>query len=192
MVGDSMEKETELATFAGGCFWCMVSPFDKIDGVLKVLSGYTGGNTENPSYEEVCRGDTGHYEAVQITFDPNKISYTQLLDIFWRNIDPTDPGGQFYDRGHSYTTAIFYHNESQRQQAEASKKSLAASQRFSKPIATAILPALPFYPAEEYHQDIIVKTPSIMKNIGMVQGGMLLYGYTGEKIIQIPINNPIA
>lgn len=187
-----MEKETELATFAGGCFWCMVSPFDKIDGVLKVLSGYTGGNTENPSYEEVCRGDTGHYEAVQITFDPNKISYTQLLDIFWRNIDPTDPGGQFYDRGHSYTTAIFYHNESQRQQAEASKKSLAASQRFSKPIATAILPALPFYPAEEYHQDIIVKTPSIMKNIGMVQGGMLLYGYTGEKIIQIPINNPIA
>ncbi|MGI6452344.1 MAG: peptide-methionine (S)-S-oxide reductase MsrA [Syntrophomonadaceae bacterium] len=149
----------ELATFAGGCFWCMVSPFKQLKGVIKVVSGYTGGTTENPTYEEVCSGNTGHYEAVQITFDPQQVSYRELLNIFWQNIDPTDPGGQFYDRGPSYTTAIFYYNESQRQQAEESKKSLEASQRFSKPITTKILKATPFYPAEEYHQDYYAKNP---------------------------------
>jgi len=149
----------ELATFAGGCFWCMVSPFDKWPGVIRVVSGYTGGHKENPTYEEVCAGTTGHYEAVQITFDPEQISYEELLDIFWRQIDPTDPGGQFHDRGDSYRTAIFYHNEEQRRLAEASKQALEASGKFDKPIVTAILPAGPFYPAEEYHQDYYKKNP---------------------------------
>jgi peptide methionine sulfoxide reductase msrA/msrB len=152
-------EDYELATFAGGCFWCMVPPFTGLDGVLKVISGYTGGPTENPSYEEVCSGKTGHYEAVQITFDPKRITYKELLDIFWRNIDPTDPGGQFYDRGRSYCTAVFYHNENQRQEAERSKKALDASGQFSKPVQTAIIPAAPFYPAEDYHQDYYLKNP---------------------------------
>lgn len=143
----------ELATFAGGCFWCMVSPFQKMDGVLQVLSGYTGGYKENPTYEEVCSGSTGHYEAIQIKFDPNRISYDELLQMYWRQIDPTDPGGQFHDRGESYQTAIFYHNEEQRQKAEASKKELSESGRFHKPVVTKIIPAKTFYPAEEYHQD---------------------------------------
>ncbi len=149
----------EVATFAGGCFWCMVQPFDRYDGVLSVISGYTGGHKENPTYEEVCSGTTGHYEAVQITFDPAKISYEQLLDIFWRQIDPTDPGGQFYDRGDSYRTAIFYHNERQKQLAERSKQELEASGRFQKPIVTKILPAGPFYEAEEIHQNYYKKNP---------------------------------
>jgi peptide methionine sulfoxide reductase msrA/msrB len=143
----------ELATFAGGCFWCMVAPFEKMDGVIEVVSGYTGGHKEDPTYKEVCSGATGHYEAVQITFDPNQISYEKLLEIFWQQIDPTDPGGQFNDRGQSYETAIFYHDEEQRRKAEASKKALEESGRFPKPVATKILPAKTFYPAEEYHQD---------------------------------------
>lgn len=142
-----------LATFAGGCFWCMAAPFEKADGVIRVVSGYTGGHTENPTYKEVCSGSTGHYEAVQVRFDPGKISYDKLLEIFWQQIDPTDPGGQFNDRGQSYQTAVFYHDEEQRRKAENSKKSLAESGRFSKPVATKILPAKTFYPAEEYHQD---------------------------------------
>lgn len=149
----------ELATFAGGCFWCMVAPFEKMDGVIKVVSGYTGGHKENPTYKEVCSGATGHYEAVQITFDPNQISYEKLLEIFWQQIDPTDPGGQFTDRGQSYQTAIFYHDEEQRRKAEASRKALDESGRFQKPVATKILPAKTFYPAEEYHQDYHKKNP---------------------------------
>lgn len=149
----------QLATFAGGCFWCMVTPFEEIDGVLGIVSGYTGGHTENPTYKEVCSETTGHYEGVQITFDPNRMPYERLLELYWQQIDPTDPGGQFYDRGQSYQTVIFYHTEEQRQQAEASKRALAESGRFQKPIATAILPASTFYPAEEYHQDYHKKNP---------------------------------
>lgn len=151
------ERMKELATFAGGCFWCMVKPFDEIDGIIKIVSGYTGGQKENPTYKEVCSETTGHYEAVQITFDPSRISYDELLGMYWRQIDPTDEGGQFHDRGESYQTVIFYHNEEQRQKAEASKIALAESGRFKKPIATKILPATPFYEAEEYHQDYYKK-----------------------------------
>ena len=132
-------KKYELATFAGGCFWCMVSPFLALPGVEKIVSGYTGGHQENPTYEQVCSKKTGHVEAVQITFDPEKVSYEQLLEVYWRQIDPTDPGGQFVDRGEPYQTAIFYHSEGQRQKAEASK-ALAESGRFNKPIVTKIIP----------------------------------------------------
>lgn len=153
-------KKTELATFAGGCFWCMVTPFAELPGVEKIVSGYTGGHKENPTYEEVASQTTGHHEAVQITFDPGKTSYEELLDVFWRQIDPTDPGGQFADRGEPYQTAIFYHSKEQKQKAESSKRALAASGRFDKPIATKILPAQTFYPAEEYHQDFYKKNPA--------------------------------
>jgi len=149
----------EKATFAGGCFWCMVKPFDEQPGIIQVVSGYTGGHVENPTYEQVCSEETGHYEAVQITFDPSIFPYTKLLDIFWQQIDPTDAGGQFHDRGGSYRTAIFTHSEEQRLQAEASKRALDESGRFDKPIVTEILPARPFYPAEEYHQDYYKKNP---------------------------------
>jgi len=157
--GSAGGERLALATFAGGCFWCMVSPFDKMPGVIRVVSGYTGGHKENPTYEEVCAGTTGHAEAVQITFDPSRISYRSLLDIFWRQIDPTDPGGQFADRGDSYRTAIFYHDEEQRRLAEESKRELEQSGKFDKPIVTEILPAGPFWPAEEYHQDYYRKNP---------------------------------
>ncbi|MHB9146208.1 MAG: peptide-methionine (S)-S-oxide reductase MsrA [Symbiobacteriia bacterium] len=148
-----------LATFAGGCFWCMVKPFDQWPGVIRVVSGYTGGHKVNPTYQEVCSGTTGHREAVQITYDPGVISYEQILDVYWHQIDPTDAGGQFCDRGTSYHTAVFYHTEEQRQVAEASKQRLAASGLFDKPIATPILPAAAFYPAEDYHQDFYRKDP---------------------------------
>lgn len=153
------DKEYELATFAGGCFWCLVAPFQQLKGVIKVESGYTGGHKENPSYQEVCSGKTGHCEAVQITFDPTVITYKQLLDTYWRQVDPTDPGGQFADRGESYQSAIFYHNEEQRKEAETSKDEIEKSGIFDKPIVTPILPAAPFYPAEEYHQDYHQKNP---------------------------------
>lgn len=149
-----------LATFAGGCFWCMVKPFDRYDGVESVVSGYTGGDVENPTYELVCTNRTGHKEAVQITFDADVISYETLLNIFWRQIDPTDPGGQFFDRGDSYQTAIFTHSEEQRIAAEKSKKALEASGKFTQAIATAILPAKTFYRAEEGHQDYYMKNPT--------------------------------
>ncbi len=154
---DEKKPKMHLATFAGGCFWCMVSPFKKLAGVINVVSGYTGGHRENPTYKEVCSETTGHFEAVQITFDPNIISYDELLQVYWQQIDPTDPGGQFADRGQSYLTAIFYHDQTQRQTAERSKQALMKSGRFQKPIVTQILPAKPFYPAEEYHQDFHAK-----------------------------------
>lgn len=150
----------ELATFAGGCFWCMVKPFDEQPGIKSVVSGYTGGTTVNPTYEEVCTDTTGHYEAVQISFDPAVFSYNKLLELFWQQIDPTDPGGQFYDRGRSYQTAIFYHSEEQQELAEESKRQLGHSGRFSKPIVTEILPAKAFYPAETYHQGFYKKNPA--------------------------------
>lgn len=151
--------ELQTATFAGGCFWCMVHPFDTYPGVAEVTSGYTGGTTENPTYEEVCSHTTGHREAVQIRFHPDVITYEQLLDIFWRQIDPTDAGGQFYDRGSSYQTAIYYHSDAQREAAEASRQALDASGRFQRPVVTEILPAQPFYRAEAYHQDYYKSNP---------------------------------
>lgn len=153
------DRPIELATFAGGCFWCMVTPFDQLPGIKKVTSGYTGGHTENPTYEEVCSETTGHAEAVQIEFDPSIISYEKIVDIYWKQIDPTDAGGQFVDRGSSYRAAIFYHSEEQKRIAEQSKKDVEASGRFDRPIAVQIEPASVFYPAEEYHQDFYKKNP---------------------------------
>ncbi|WP_394187966.1 peptide-methionine (S)-S-oxide reductase MsrA [Paenisporosarcina quisquiliarum] len=150
----------EKATFAGGCFWCMVKPFDQWDGIDSVLSGYMGGHIENPTYEDVKKGDSGHLEVVQIEFDPTTFTYEQLLEIYWQQIDPTDDGGQFHDRGESYQTAIFYHTNEQKDQAELSKQKLADSGRFSKPILTKILPAKTFYVAEDYHQDYYKKNPN--------------------------------
>lgn len=152
-----MTVQFEKATFAGGCFWCMVSPFDEQPGIKEVISGYTGGHTENPTYEEVCSDTTGHYEAVQITFDPSVFPYEKLLELYWQQVDPTDADGQFNDRGSSYRTAIFYHNEGQLLAAEASKT--AISSRFQEPVVTEILPAGPFYKAEEKHQDYYKKNP---------------------------------
>ncbi|SET39798.1 peptide-methionine (S)-S-oxide reductase [Oceanobacillus limi] len=152
-----MTNKHSKATFAGGCFWCMVKPFDQWDGVHSVISGYTGGHVEKPSYEDVKTGTTGHYEAVEITYDPNIIDYQTILDLYWRQIDPTDDGGQFHDRGDQYRTAIFYHDEKQKEQAEDSKQELGNSGKFSKPIVTEILPATTFYPAEDYHQDFYKK-----------------------------------
>ncbi|HVN72457.1 MAG TPA: peptide-methionine (S)-S-oxide reductase MsrA [Desulfomonilia bacterium] len=157
--GYSADIKYELATFAGGCFWCMVHPFDKLPGVKEVLSGYTGGNTVNPTYEENSSGTTGHAEAIQITYDPAKISYADLLEVFWRQIDPTDAGGQFVDRGNQYRSAVFYHNDEQKRLAEESRDRLAKSGRFKKPIVTEIVKAGPFYKAEEYHQYYYKKNP---------------------------------
>ncbi|MCX7678267.1 MAG: peptide-methionine (S)-S-oxide reductase MsrA [Spirochaetes bacterium] len=147
------------ATFAGGCFWCMEPPFEKISGVIRVRVGYTGGYVNNPSYEDVSSGKTGHFEAVEITYDPSAVDYSTLLEVFWRNIDPTDCDGQFADRGQQYRTAIFYHDEKQRRKAEKSKKQLQETRKFSGEIATKILPAQEFYPAEEYHQKYATKNP---------------------------------
>ncbi len=153
----------EKAVFAGGCFWCVESSLTKVPGVIKVISGYTGGTTANPNYEEVSEGTSGHVEAIEITYDPAKVSYDVLLDAFWREIDPTDAGGQFADRGSQYKTAIFYMNEPQKKAAEASKDRLAKSGRFDTPIVTPILPAVPFYPAEEHHQNYSKKNPGHYK-----------------------------
>jgi peptide methionine sulfoxide reductase msrA/msrB len=155
------EEITDLktATFAGGCFWCTESDFAKLEGVLKIVSGYTGGHKPNPTYEEVTTGRTGHVEAVQITFNEKKISYERLLEVFWRHVDPTDPSGQFVDRGSQYRTAIFYHDEQQKSTAEASKQSLERTGRFPRQVVTEILPLKAFYPAEVYHQQYYKKSP---------------------------------
>ena len=152
------QVKLEKATFTGGCFWCMEAPFEKLDGVQEVISGYSGGHKENPTYKEVSSGATGHVEAIQITYDPSTISYQKLLDVFWRQIDPTDAGGQFVDRGSQYRSIIFYHSDQQKRLAEESKKSLAQSGRFGKPIVTEIIKATIFYPAEDYHQDYYKKS----------------------------------
>jgi len=143
----------ETATFAGGCFWCLEADFEKVVGVLEVISGYTDGHKENPTYEEVCTGATGHTEAIQVVYDPNKVSYKELLSIFWRHVDPTDPGGQFVDRGSQYRTGIYYRNEEQKHLAEASRRELESSGVFNKPIVTEIKKIDKFYGAEDYHQD---------------------------------------
>ena len=148
---------TERATFAGGCFWCMVHPFKELNGVQSVISGYMGGTGANPTYQDYAQ--KGHLEVVQVTYDPTLVSYELLLDTLWRNINPTDAGGQFNDRGPQYRSAIFYHTDAQKKAAEASKASLNNSRRFDKPIVTEILPATEFYPAEEYHQDYYKKNP---------------------------------
>jgi peptide-methionine (S)-S-oxide reductase len=144
------------ATFAGGCFWCMVHPFDSVNGVIKVTSGYTGGTTRNPTYEEVSSGTTGHRESVDVVYDPRKVSYQRLLDIFWHNVDPTNGQGQFCDYGEQYQSAIYYHDAAQQQLAEASKKVVEAK---LKRVYTNVLPASQFWPAEEYHQDYYKKNP---------------------------------
>jgi len=151
-------EETKEATFAAGCFWCMEAIMQETEGIFEVISGYTGGEEKDPTYEDVYKGRTGHREAVRVIYDPKQISYKEILDIFWKNIDPTDAGGQFVDRGFSYTTAIFYHNEKQREIAEASKKALEGSERFDKSIATEVVPLTTFYKAEEYHQDFYRKS----------------------------------
>ena len=153
----SGNPDVKKATFAGGCFWCMEKPFEKTEGVISVVSGYTAGTTENPTYKNYGAG--GHIEAVEIVFDPTRVSYEKLLDIFWHQINPTDPDGQFVDRGREYSTAIFYHDEIQKKTAEISLKNLADSQVFDAPIVTPILPASTFYQAEEYHQDYYKKNP---------------------------------
>lgn len=151
-------KELRVATFAGGCFWCTEADFEKLPGVAKVISGYTGGNEENPTYELVSSGRTGHVEAIQVYYNPNQITYEELLDYFWKHIDPTDPGGQFVDRGPQYRSAIFYHDEEQKRLAERSKKALSQSGRFGKPIVTEIVKFKKFYEAEAYHQDYSKKS----------------------------------
>ena len=151
--------KTEKATFAGGCFWCMQGPFDFLEGVITTTVGYTGGTAENPTYETVSSGKTGYAEAIEVTYDPEKVSYKELLDVFWRNIDPTTQNQQFADRGTQYRTAIFYHNEYQRDLAKNSKEELEKSGKFDNPILTDIVPASKFYPAENYHQKYYEKNP---------------------------------
>ncbi|MEK4386032.1 peptide-methionine (S)-S-oxide reductase MsrA [Solibacillus sp. FSL W7-1464] len=150
----------EKATFAGGCFWCMVKPFDQWEGIERVTSGYMGGHVENPTYEDVKRGDSGYKEVVEIEFNPEIFSYEKLLDIYWMQIDPTDAGGQFHDRGESYKTVIYTHSDEQYEAALKSKKNLAESGRFKKPIVTEIQQAQTFWPAEDYHQDYYKKEES--------------------------------
>jgi methionine-S-sulfoxide reductase len=156
---EGVEPPRAVATFAGGCFWCMEGPFEKIAGVFSVTSGYTGGQKKNPSYEEVSAGVTGHAESVQVVYDPAKVSYEKLLDVFWHNIDPLTPDAQFCDHGSQYRSAIFFHDDAQRRAAEASKQALEASGRFKQKIVTQIVAAATFYPAEEYHQDFYKKSP---------------------------------
>ena len=152
-------SDQAVATFAGGCFWCMEPPFDELDGVSSTTSGYIGGHVENPSYEQVTTGRTGHAEAMLVTYDPEVVDYATLLDVYWQNIDPLDSGGQFCDRGSSYRSTIFVHTAEQRELAEASKQEIAASGQLNGEIVTPIEEATTFYPAEEYHQDYYEKNP---------------------------------
>ncbi len=153
------EKDLRVATFAGGCFWCTEADFEKLPGVVRVISGYTGGRKENPTYAEVSAGTTGHVEAIQVYYDPKQITFEELLDWFWKHIDPTDGGGQFVDRGAQYRSVIFYHDEEQKRLAEKAKGTLGKSGKFNKPIATEIVKFIRFFPAEEYHQDYYRKNP---------------------------------
>lgn len=157
-------SENKIATFAGGCFWCMEPPFSNKKGVIKTLPGYSGGDEIDPTYEDVCQGRTGHLEVIQVSFDPETVSYKELLDIFWMNIDPTDNGGQFVDRGKQYGTAIFYHDESQKKLAEESKEELVRSGKFSGEIVTNIRCHKSFYVAEDYHQAFYEKSPTRYKS----------------------------
>jgi len=177
IVGVAMAEDQKLekATFGGGCFWCMEPPFEKLDGVQTVISGYTGGASDNPDYTSISTGTTGHAEVVQVTFDPAKVSYEKLLEVFWRNIDPTTLNAQFADRGTQYRTAIFFHSEAQKEAAEKSKNALGASGKFSDPIVTEITKFSKFYPAEDYHQDYYKKNPIRYKaySVGSGRKGFL-------------------
>jgi len=156
---ESPASQSARATLAGGCFWCMEEAFEKVDGVTSVVSGYIGGTKENPTYEQVSSGGTGHYEAIEVLYDPARVTHRDLLEAFWRNVDPTDGSGQFCDKGSQYRAAIFYQNEEEKQLSEESKKALEASKPFPEAIATQILPASMFYAAEDYHQDYYKKNP---------------------------------
>jgi peptide-methionine (S)-S-oxide reductase len=153
VAGDLHRQTTarDTAVFAGGCFWCMEPPYDKLEGVLSTISGYAGGHVPNPTYEEVTAGGTGHRESLQVVYDPERVSYQELLDVFWRNVDPLDDGGQFCDRGFSYTTAIFARDQEQARAAEASKEEIR--ERFDEPVVTPVVQDADFYPAEDYHQN---------------------------------------
>ncbi len=157
LIGNSAMAKTQLATFAGGCFWCMQPPYDVTEGVIKSTLGYTGGHLEHPTYEQVSQGDTGHTEAIQIEYNPDVVSYEQLLDIFWRNVDPFSENGQFCDRGYQYRAEIFYADEKQKIEAEASKTKV--QEKLGEPVVVEIEPAAVFYPAEDYHQDYYKKNP---------------------------------
>ena len=174
----------ETATFAGGCFWCMEGPFDVLDGVVSTTSGYTGGAVPDPDYEQVSAGGTGHAESVQVTYDPQRVSYEKLLDVFWHNIDPTVINQQFCDHGSQYRTAIFYHNDAQKQAAEASVTALAQNKPFTAPVKTELNKAATFYPAEDYHQDYYQKNPVRYKfyryNCGRDQRLTELWGSAGH------------
>lgn len=174
----------ETATFAGGCFWCMEGPFDVLEGVVSTTSGYTGGAVPDPNYEQVSAGGTGHAESVQVTYDPQRVSYEKLLEVFWHNIDPTVINQQFCDHGNQYRTAIFYHNDAQKQAAEASVTALAQSKPFKDPIKTELSQAATFYPAEDYHQDYYKKNPVRYKfyryNCGRDQRLTELWGSAGH------------
>lgn len=174
--------DLEKAIFAGGCFWCMVQPFDEQPGIHSVISGYTGGHVENPTYRQVTSGKTGHTEAVEITYDPEVITYKQLVDIYWRQTDPTDAGGQFADRGDSYRAVIFYNDENQKKVAEEARKELDDSGKFKQPIVTKIEEAKPFYPAEEYHQDFHKKESAYYKrySIGSGRAGFIEKNWNNE------------
>jgi peptide-methionine (S)-S-oxide reductase len=173
-------RKLEKAAFAGGCFWCMEEALDKVDGVVSTTSGYTGGRAKNPTYEDVSAGGTGHAESVEVLYDPAKVTYAKLLEVFWRNIDPTTPDRQFCDHGAQYRSAIFYHDETQKRLAEESKKMLEKSKPFKEPIVTEIAPASTFYPAEEYHQNFYEKNPIRYKlykyNCGRAQRLQELWG----------------
>ena len=174
------------ATFAGGCFWCMEPPFENLDGVVEVVSGYSGGPEENPTYQEVSAGMTGHREVIQVVYDPSRVGYEELLDVFWRQIDPTDSEGQFADRGNQYETAIYYHDDEQKNLAEKSRDELARSGRFDRPIVTEILEAGAFYPAEDYHQDYYKKNSTHYKRYrkGSGREGYLEKTWGGEDVSQ--------
>lgn len=178
----SNSDRLETATFAGGCFWCLEEALDKVEGVVSTTSGYTGGQKTNPTYEEVSAGGTGHTESVQVMYDPQKVTYTKLLETFWHNIDPTTPNQQFCDKGHQYRSAIFYHDDRQQRLAEESKQQLDKSKPFKEQIVTEIVPASEFYPAEEYHQNFYQKNSIRYKfykyNCGRAQRLETLWGKT--------------
>lgn len=161
-------KDIQTAIFAGGCFWCVESDFESVNGVSEAVSGYTGGTTKNPTYKQVTKGGTGHYEAVKVTYDADVVSYEELVDIFFRSVDPVDDGGQFCDRGHSYKTAVFYKDKDQKAAAEAAKSGFNASGKLPSKIVTPILPAKPFYDAEEYHQDYYKSSKIVITRFGPV------------------------
>ena len=184
------EMNLHVATFAGGCFWCTEADFEKLPGVVKVISGYTGGDKENPTYKEVSAGTTGHVEAVQVYYDPSRINYEELLDYFWKHVDPTDPGGQFVDRGSQYRSVIFYHDEEQKRLAQKSKDALMKSGRFHKPITTEIIKFTKFYNAEEYHQDYYKKSPLRYKFYRYESGrDQFLKKTWGEKTETLKLNS---